>query len=234
MFEFFIKAVLAVFADPVPSGSDYSNKMEPSLPAAYYVAQAESYFDTLDTFANSARPRYSSHVIRWEWEPWLLLTGHKDHWMEMDRILVLFPTRVIDRNCRAFKVQPFARCRVTFHYSWTDALVPIYEEFTFNDSGQITFVEVWSDEDGLRPMNPETDFWAESSEIKRISTRIPGLGEPEGRYHPKALMKKAESDPDVRDLVTRLRFPVSAWITECARFLFTTPNKAQSTSAQGL
>lgn len=233
MIEFLLAAAQALTFHPAPTGAALSIASEPTFPGSHYVEQGERYFDTLDSYANSPRPDYSSHVIRWEWEPWLLLTGHKDHWMEMDRVLVLFPTEVVDRDCRAFPVQPFARCRVTFHYKWTDAKTPIYEEFTFNDAGQITFIEVWSDEAGLRPMDPETDFWAENIGIERISTSVPGLGEPGGRYHPLELAKQAQDNPQLQELVNRLRTPVVSWFRECIRFLLTSGSESAPGGGSG-
>ena len=56
--------------------------------------------------------------------------------------VALDPSTVPTRDCRAFSVQPFARCYVTFEYK--DGPCPIYEEFVFNDQGEMTFIEAWS------------------------------------------------------------------------------------------
>jgi len=202
-------------------GHLYSRDQKPNRPLQYYAEQSNRYFDTLDTYApRRSKPRFSSHVIRWEWPPWLFLTGHKDHWMAFDAILPLFPTRVLNRDCRGFDVQPFGRCRVTFHYIWADAYVDIYQEFTFNASGEITFIEAWTDEDGYRPMSPAVDFWAEGPDVSRLSTRVPGLGRPDGRYQMDVLREMAVHDPDLRDLHARLQMPIVAWMFEAVRFTF--------------
>lgn len=41
----------------------------------YYIEQAIAYFDSLDTTKDNAKPKYHKHVARFEWPPWLLLTG---------------------------------------------------------------------------------------------------------------------------------------------------------------
>lgn len=46
----------------------------------YYKNQGHAYFDLLtstnDTDANvDSKVKYSTYMIRWEWEPWLLMTG---------------------------------------------------------------------------------------------------------------------------------------------------------------
>ena len=102
--------------------------------------------------------------------------------MKLDYFLTWYPTEVINRDCRFFKAQPFARCRVTFHYLNPDSYFDIYEEFTFNNQGEITFVEAWSDHPGYLPMGAD-DFWAESKNVKRISWKVPGLGSENGEYN---------------------------------------------------
>lgn len=215
-----ISAALFSLNTPAPL---YSRELSPAHSGSYYVDQGNKYFDTLDSYASrDSKPNYASHVIRWEWPPWLYLTGHKDHWMAMDRLLVLYPTRVKDRDCRSFNVQPFCRCRVTFHYEWIDSHVAIYQEFTFNNAGEITFIEAWSDDAGLRPMNEKRDYWAEEPDVRRLSTRVPGLGRPDGRHQPVPLNMLASSDEDLRNLQIRLKVPVIAWLMEGIRFTLET------------
>ena len=138
--------------------------------------------------------------------------------MALDRLLVLYPTKVINRDCRSFDVQPFCRCRVTFHYEWIDSKIDIYQEFTFNDFGELTFIEAWSDKDGFLPMDPERDFWAESANVRRLSTRVPGLGRPDGRFRPVSFMRLSRSDRDLQNLQVRLKVPIVAWLLETVRF----------------
>lgn len=200
--------------------ADYSANTFPTKDKTYYASQSNKYFDTLDTYApRDSKPKYSSHVIRWEWYPWLFLTGHRRWSLKLDRLLILYPTKVINRDCRGFDVQPFGRCHVTFHYLKGDHFVDIYEEFTFNDEGEITFIEAWTDEAGYGPTSP-TDYWAEDLAVKRLSTKVPGLGSPEGRYDRKKIKELSKTDPDLKNLLKRLRFPVSFWLYEAVRFAF--------------
>ncbi|MEC9072148.1 MAG: hypothetical protein VX938_07205, partial [Myxococcota bacterium] len=124
----------------------------------HYVQQAERYFDTLDVSVEPViTPIYSDNVARWEWPPWVLLTGlGRDDMVDTAEALRdLDPSTVPERDCRAFDTQPFARCYVVFEYE--EGLCPIYEEFTFNDAGEVTFIEAWSDLPGLRPHEGEGD-----------------------------------------------------------------------------
>ena len=197
-----------------------STSLSPVMSQDYYADHANKYFDTLDTYANrNSKPNYAQKVIRWEWYPWLFLTGYKDHWMWLDKLVRLYPTKVIDRDCRGLKVQPFARCRVTFYYIKSDSYVDIYEEFTFNDQGEMTFIEAWSDLGELRPMNPENDYWAEAKEVKRLSTKVPGLGAHKGKINRKALRKLAKNDEDLNNLKKRLRFTIFFWTKEALRLV---------------
>lgn len=198
----------------------FSNEVYPNFDADYYTNQALKYFDTLDSYADrESKPNYSSHVIRWEWYPWLYLTGYKDHWMWIDKFLVLYPTEVIQRNCLFFEKQPFVRCRVTFHYLAKGTYIDIYEEFTFNRLGEMSFVEAWSDLPGLLPMDPEVDYWAEGENIKRISTKVPGLGSPNGKINRKDLKKLSKKDSDLKNLRKRLKFTLYYWTKEAIRLL---------------
>jgi hypothetical protein len=197
-----------------------SRSLSPKKTPEYYIEQSQKYFDTLDTYADrESKPLYSSHIIRWEWYPWLYLTGFRRVGMKLDRLLVLYPTRIINRDCRAFTEQPFGRCRVTFHYERPNEFIDIYEEFTFNDQGEITFVEAWSDDKELLPMNPDKDFWAQGANVKRLSTKVPGLGSKDGKIHRKSLRKSSKEDKDLKNLLKRLRLPVSYWMYESIRFL---------------
>lgn len=197
-----------------------SIEVTPNKSPQYYVQQADKYFDTLDTYADKlSKPNYASHVIRWEWYPWLFLTGYKDHWMWLDKLVKLYPTKVINRDCRFFKVQPFARCRVTFYYLSSGSLVDIYEEFTFNKLGKINFIEAWSDQKGLRPMNIDLDYWAQKKTVKRLSTKVPGLGSRKGKISRRHLRKLSKVDKDLNNLKKRLRFTIFFWTKESIRLL---------------
>ncbi len=136
-----------------------STALTPQKPPSYYVDQGNRYFDAIDTTVSAESvPLYSPLVARWEWPPWLKLTGYTQSMMaESDQLLkTLAPAKVAPRECRFFPVQPFARCRVAFTYTNQGDGKPcaIYEEFTFNDKGEMTFVEAWSDLPGLLPSGP--------------------------------------------------------------------------------
>lgn len=112
----------------------------PRYPAAYYIDQGVKYFLTMESSVPiRVRPEYSDLVIRYEWHPWLLLTGYRRrNLINTDILLKLYPTKYDTIDCRYFDIQPFCRCHVIFNYS--DKRIPIYEEFTFNDQGEITFI----------------------------------------------------------------------------------------------
>jgi hypothetical protein len=199
--------------DPATAGAT-SRCLAPTRDPAYYVAEALKYFDTLDTSADPASiPAYSDLVARWEWPPWLLLTAYERQVM-LDTAAILRvgdPSTVPIRDCRFFDVQPFARCYVTFEYE--EGACPIYEEFTFNDQGETTFIEAWSDLPGLNATADPADRWAEGSAVHRLSTRIPGLGNATGRIDldSPAMAAAAAADPEVADFVARARDMWAAW-----------------------
>ena len=126
------------------------------------------------------------------------------------------PSSVPTRDCRAFTTQPFARCRVVFSY--TGGTCPIYEEFTFNDAGEMTFIEAWSDLPSMVPTRDPTDLWGERAPIGRLSTRIPGLGRPDGRIDlgGAAMASAAAADPDIADFVKRAKDFWPTWTQELA------------------
>lgn len=201
-------------APPSPLAAT-STALRPTRPPEYYVAQANLYFDTLDTRADPMLvPNYAALVARWEWPPWYLLTGYEREGIVAQTRLALFaePSTVPTRDCRAFATQPFARCRVSFTYA--RGACPIYEEFTFNDAGETTFIEAWSDQPGMRPTEDVNDPWAEAPGIRRLSTRVPGLGNPAGRIDPTApwTVAVAQRDPEVADLMRRAQSFTTSWL----------------------
>lgn len=194
-------------ADPCAGPGALSTCLSPTRSDEVYIDQGQRYFDTLDASADpESDPTYADLVARWEWPPWLLLTGYgRELTLAVDEVvLAAFPgTTVPERDCRAFDVQPFGRCRVSIDYEGQTC--PIYEEFSFNDAGEITFVEAWSDQPGLLPMDGEADPWAEGDGVERLSTRIPGLGTTSGRIDPEGdeMAHAAETDPEVADFAAR-------------------------------
>ncbi len=199
---------------PAPNPAALATALRPHQDAAYYVAQANLYFDTLDTRADPARvPTYSERVARWEWAPWYLLTGYLRTGIVPQTRLALQqePSTVPIRDCRAFAVQPFARCHISFQYR--GGMCPIYEEFTFNDQGETTFVEAWSDQPGMRPMADPADRWAEAPGIHRMATKVPGLGNATGLIDPNAawMTAAAAADPEIADFVHRTLHFYTDW-----------------------
>ncbi len=196
-----------------------STCLEPTQDPEYYVDKGLAYFDTMDSDKEwQGDPNYSPLVARWEWPPWLKLTAYtRDNIEATDALLHLYPSTVPERDCRFFSEQPFARCRVTFFYADHDGQpCPIYEEFTFNDQGEMTFIEAWSDLPGMLPMDDSADPWAESAGVSRLSTRVPGLGNAEGRIdlQSDAMLAAAADDPDINDFVVRANDWYATWSAE--------------------
>lgn len=196
-----------------------SSCLAPTQSADYYIARGEAYFDTMDSAMDwIGEPNYSELVARWEWPPWLKLTAYtRENILATDALLHLYPSTVPERDCRFFESQPFARCRVTFFYEDHDGQpCPVYEEFTFNDAGEMTFIEAWSDLPGMLPMDDGADPWAEGEDVSRLSTRIPGLGNADGRIDLDSqwMLDAAAEDPDVEDFVTRANDWYATWSDE--------------------
>ncbi|MCZ7586306.1 MAG: hypothetical protein M5R36_24935 [Deltaproteobacteria bacterium] len=191
-----------------------SSAMIPNFSPEYYAEQSRIYFDTLDSSADpDSIPNYSELVARWEWPPWLKLTGFgRKNMIRIDKLLRLYPTAVPERDCRAFDVQPFGRCRVVFSYNGGEPC-PIYEEFTFNEYGEVTFIEAWSDLPGFFPADAG-DVWAEGPDVQRLSTRVPGLGTASGLIDVdgECMREAAAQDEDVADFVAHAKHFAVAWI----------------------
>lgn len=177
----------------------------------FYLDQAQRYFDALDRSQPPERvPTYSTNVMRWEWPPWLFLTGFTRKQMDGTDKLVKAnaPAVVSHRDCRVFAQQPFARCRVSFDYDKRGDGKPcwIYEEFTFNSAGELTFIEAWSDLPGLGATDHAVDPWAQGDDVHRLSTRVPGLGTADGYVEAQspALVEAAATDAELADLRARM------------------------------
>ncbi len=202
-------------ADAGPGAT--STALAPTQSPEYYAEQGRKYFDTFDTSADRMSiPSYAPDVARWEWPPWLKLTGYgRELMLATDPAALQHdPSTVPVRDCRAFAVQPFSRCHVSFQYA--QGACPIYEEFTFNDAGEITFIEAWSDRAGLGPTEDPADHWAEGARVHRLSTRVPGLGYGSGRVDLDAAStaSAAAADPEVADFVVRARDFWKYWFEE--------------------
>lgn len=212
-------------SDSEPSGADgcdteaaTADCLQPTMPPEYYVEQAHKYFNTMDTAEDrDDAPEYAEWVVRWEWPPWLLLTAFgADHIENTDLLLRAYPSTIPERECLFFDAQPFARCRVVFYYDDPEHEgrgCPIYEEFAFNDAGEMTVIEAWSDVDGLLPLE-DGDRWAEAEDFERISTRIPGLGTPSGQLDIDGTVfaEAAQRDPLLADLKDRANNWTETWM----------------------
>ncbi len=191
----------------------------PTLDPQHYIDESLAYFDTMDsrTPLDEAWPPYAETVARWEWPPWLLLTAWTRENIEAsDTLLRAYPSIVEDRDCRFFDTPPFGRCRVTFYYDAHGGRgCPIYEEFTFNDAGEITWIEAWSDQPALLPQ-ADDDPWAEASGFPRLAARIPGLGAPDGHIDPTspAMRAAVDADADVAEFVRRTDDWLATWSAE--------------------
>jgi hypothetical protein len=225
------------------------------FPPSYYVDQSVKYFLTMeskDPFEGSpffkkremgigegaikkGHPHYEKQVIRWEWPPWLYLTGLTRGWITLlDKFLLAMPTSYDKVECKFFPKNPYGRCHVIFRYG-EDHLCPIYEEFTFNKEGEITFIEAWTDAPGWRPYNAEKgDYWAEgfyweqvdpdgppikkTYSVNRLSTKVPGLGHPKGlmKYNSRNMVETAKRDRDVEEMLKRLKRPVGQYVKQLA------------------
>ncbi|MEL6107398.1 MAG: hypothetical protein AAFU85_15265 [Planctomycetota bacterium] len=208
-----------------PEDAALSTVLSPQFPDDYYRQQCSLYFDTLaSNRSDFLIPEYSEGVVRWEWPPWLLLTGKgKANMIALDILLKAYPTKVpiAEREFKVFNKQPFGRSRVTFYFGADGKdVVKIYEEFTFNDRGQMTFIEAWSDEDGLLPMpSKERDPWGEGDGVNRLSTAIPGLGSASSAIDRPALELAAKSDHRLAVFLKCDEHPLFEWTEHLADWL---------------
>jgi len=202
-----------------------STCLSPKFDSSYYIEQGIKYFQTMESdIPIDVQPNYAPKVIRWEWPPWLLLTGYgKDFLIQSDILLKLNPTQYYTLECKYFEEQPFCRCHVVFDYSGDSC--PIYEEFTFNDFGEITFIEAWSDYESTLPpgMNAGNDsswttdeYWAMQSGINRLSIKVPGLGTASGDLLINSPYMKIAiaNDIDVAEMARRIKNPVRTYLQQ--------------------
>lgn len=212
----FFLACSPTAVDPCETEAARSSCSRPTQEPSYYEDQSLRYFDTLESdYSGDGGPEYAEGVARWEWPPWLKLTGYGREDMEkLDAVVRLLPTTVPERECRFFEQQPFGRCRVSFSYEdYPGKSCPIYEEFSFNEAGETIFIEAWAD----NPLYLHTaDPWSEGDKTGRLSSRIPGLGTAAGQIDPEgeAMNAAAASDPDVADFQTRAKDFYQTWLDE--------------------
>ncbi len=200
-----------------------STCLTPQFSPEYYIDQGVKYFQTMQSDVPiNVIPNYSDLVVRYEWPPWLIVTGYERMGLILtDILLKLNPTAYDLIDCRYFEEQPFCRCHVIFDYGGEPC--PIFEEFTFNDQGEITFIEAWSDFESLLPMNAGDDgiwdyedYWALGN-ADRLSTRVPGLGNETGRIAPNSMWMQASIPSDdlvLKDMTFRLKDPITTWLDQ--------------------
>jgi hypothetical protein len=190
--------------------------IKPQHSAEYYADQSRKYFETLNSsVALTVYPNYSEKVVRWEWPPWLFLTGLGTwNMIWTDAVQKLYPTGYYKMDCRGFEVQPFGRCHVVFNYDGRECA--IYEEFVFNEKGEMTFIEAWTDDKTRMPWDPKADPWAEGPGVERIATKIPGLGNAKGLIdvNSPGMKAAAAADPEIKDFVKRVKSPYYYWFKE--------------------
>lgn len=172
-------------------GTDDKDALAPSLKPKfdpeYYKLQCDLYFTHLESgIADRVEFYCASGCPRWEWPPWDCLTGlgfvniMTADAFDRDETACI----VVDRTHKFFDVQPFGRSVVTFYYG--DDIktrknpIKIYEEFTFNDFGQVTFIEAWSAVKGEYLPVVDDNGWPPEDVPVRLSYHIPGLGSPTG------------------------------------------------------
>ena len=205
-----------------------STSLKLKLSKFYYTTQCDRYFDSLDsTKINRILPRYSTLVARYEWPPWLILTGlGAKQTTLVDSLIREVPCICVNRRHQIFDVQPFGRSQVTFYYGndvkkYLDIInnknindeelleelenlnaIHIYEEFTFNSKGQITFIEAWS-------ADPIIDYFNLHNTPKdmnpRISTEIAGLGNSEGLINLENKLIIDSKNKDVKEFGLRAK-----------------------------
>jgi hypothetical protein len=186
-----------------------STEVQPIKPPASYRKRADRYFNQLESkfthyiFWHGKLPSYAPLVARWEWPPnWYRLTGfQKSRTIAADTMIRdAVPCICVNRTHVYFPINPFVRSVVTFYYGSQGnkgKAIYIYEEFTFNDLAEMTFIEAWSiTKEGFDtltqlaqnnqpwPDKPkrttQTDGVTDAPEpiipFTRLSTQIPGLG----------------------------------------------------------
>jgi len=161
-----------------------STNLTPKFIASYYVRQCDVYFNSLEGKFQFFKPNYSRKICRWEWPNNALLTGYGRTTMyNVDSILRTYPCICVEREHRYFSLQPYARSIVTFYYGDDILLrkkpIRMYFEFTFNDQGEITFIESWLAKQGEQLPLFRHDGWP-TGEFYRLSTIVPGLGNKNG------------------------------------------------------
>ena len=163
----------------------FSSNIEKNLDDHYYQTQCDLYFRNQEYKYSGEKPNYSQLSSRWEYQPTGNgLTGYGgDRMHRSDEMIRQSPCEVTNRVYKIYDTQPFGRALVTFYYGdnveTKQNPIHIYEEFTFNSQGQITFIEAWA-YDASMAESPSKPFPPDDSRFPRMSRIIPGLGNSEG------------------------------------------------------
>ena len=89
------------------------------------------------------------------------------------------------------------------HFEYEHGPCPIYEEFA-QRRGEMTFIEAWSNLPELLPHKTPA-IAGPSESLNRLSTRVPGLGNVDGKIEPLGpwLDRAGKTDSDVADFALR-------------------------------
>lgn len=174
-----------------------STTLKPNRKEIFYRMLIDRYFDNMENKI-AEEVGYSKNVARYEHRYGLTGLGN-------------YRTKYVDTLIKANKsictyreycfneIQPFIRAKVTFFYD-DDILTkknpyPLYLEFTFNTACEITFIEIWKNDDSLKKDDKD---WPNIED--RISTKVPGLGSGIINSTSKAFLSLVENDKDVLTL----------------------------------
>lgn len=157
-----------------------SNNISVKFIPTYYIGQCDVYFNSLESNFRFFKPSYSKLVTRWEWSSSSHLTGYGRNTIHaVDSFMRNYPCIYMEREHRFFMQQPFARSMVTCYFGNDIQAkahpIKFYYEFTFNDVGEITFIECWLARQGDQLPSFRHDGWP-TGDIYRLSSILPGLG----------------------------------------------------------
>lgn len=120
----------------------------------YYIEQAHLYFDLIAGTKDRSLTQlfYSNWLIRYEWEPWLMLTAQNNGVDTAKLIDSLEPEAIPcevpmeQRYVRFYTTNPFVRMMIRIYWPdrTSDIVTWIYEEFSFDRNNDICFIEAWS------------------------------------------------------------------------------------------
>ena len=129
------------------AANDHDQPLMAKEQAEYYKKQCDVYLDTLAaTLHPDEIPNLSENVLRWDWTRQELTSRNRDTLIAMDVFCTaMAPDRVTGRQHKIYQEQPLGRSKVQFESEDGSGgdVREMYMEFTFNEKGQISFVESW-------------------------------------------------------------------------------------------